>query len=335
MRCVRDQPVADTVSAVAGGPVVPVPRRATGPRGRLGAAALERFTALAADPASGCGAARGDGRRAGPARPLVDAGPALVAGGGYADELPTGRDRRGRGHGAARDDAGLPPVARGPVRRGARRARRAAGGRPRRRRWLTSSSSPLACGPARSLGDDAPTPSRGQVALLANPGLTRWLVDDDHPAGMVYALPHPGWVVCGGTDVGGTGAPSPTRACTTRSSPASGRSCRSWRMPGCSGSRVGLRPVAPAVRLARHPASGPDVVTQLRPRRRGRHAVVGVRRRGRAARRRERRVGTRPHPVGLRRAGPPYGAAGAKGRISSSPPCTVRTTTPAPRARPP
>ena len=37
-------------------------------------------------------------------------------------------------------------------------------------------------------------PSRGQVALLANPGLTRWLVDDDHPDGMVYALPHPGWV---------------------------------------------------------------------------------------------------------------------------------------------
>ena len=53
------------------------------------------------------------------------------------------------------------------------------------------------------LGDDAPMPARGQVALLANPGLDRWVVDDEHPDGMVYALPHPGWVVCGGTDVAG------------------------------------------------------------------------------------------------------------------------------------
>ena len=57
---------------------------------------------------------------------------------------------------------------------------------------------------AQLVEDEAPRPSRGQVALLANPGLERWLVDDDHPDGMVYALPHPGWVVCGGTDVMGS-----------------------------------------------------------------------------------------------------------------------------------
>ena len=59
--------------------------------------------------------------------------------------------------------------------------------------------------------DHAGTPSRGQVALLANPGLTHWLVDDEHPDGMVYVLPHPDWVVCGGTDVAGSWHAEPDR----------------------------------------------------------------------------------------------------------------------------
>ena len=100
------------------------------------------------------------------------------------------------------------------------------------------------------LGDHAGMPSRGQVALLANPGLTRWVVDDDHPDGMVYALPHPGWVVCGGTDVervvGHRARPQVHEAILRRVREV---------VPELAGvqvlgARVGLRPVAPEVRLA-------------------------------------------------------------------------------------
>ncbi|TYL45889.1 FAD-binding oxidoreductase [Nocardioides sp. BGMRC 2183] len=61
-------------------------------------------------------------------------------------------------------------------------------------------------GSARLLGDDdSMVPVRGQVVLLRNPGLTRWVVDDDHPEGVTYVLPRRRDVVCGGTaDVGAT-----------------------------------------------------------------------------------------------------------------------------------
>ncbi|RJK93891.1 FAD-dependent oxidoreductase [Vallicoccus soli] len=54
------------------------------------------------------------------------------------------------------------------------------------------------------LGDDRTTvPVRGQVARLANPGLTEWVTDDDNPDGLTYVVPRDGDVVCGGTgDVG-------------------------------------------------------------------------------------------------------------------------------------
>ena len=47
--------------------------------------------------------------------------------------------------------------------------------------------------------DDATYPVRGQVVRLANPGLSRWFVDDDNPAGMTYVLPRGDDIVCGGT----------------------------------------------------------------------------------------------------------------------------------------
>ena len=84
------------------------------------------------------------------------------------------------------------------------------------------------------LGDDAGTPSRGQVALLANPGLARWVVDDDHPDGMAYALPHPGWVVCGGTDVSGSWDAEPDPEVHGAIVRGSARSCPSSPMPRCS-----------------------------------------------------------------------------------------------------
>ena len=114
---------------------------------------------------------------------------------------------------------------------------------------------------AALVGDGDGTPSRGQVALLENPGLGRWVVDDEFPDGMVYALPHPGWVVCGGTDVLGTWDTEPDpevheaileRVRTVVPELAGAR---------VLGARVGLRPVAPAVSLVAAERGGRLVVT--------------------------------------------------------------------------
>ncbi|WP_045739926.1 FAD-dependent oxidoreductase [Actinoplanes rectilineatus] len=48
-------------------------------------------------------------------------------------------------------------------------------------------------------GDDEIYPIRGQVVRLANPGLTEWFTDDDHPDGLTYVVPRTHDVVCGGT----------------------------------------------------------------------------------------------------------------------------------------
>ena len=105
------------------------------------------------------------------------------------------------------------------------------------------------------------TPSRGQVALLSNPGIERWYVDDHHPSGLTYVIPHPDRVVCGGTDVAGDpdGTPDPAvhDAIVER--------CRS-AVPALQGaevlgSRVGFRPVAEQVSLAARSVDGRPVVT--------------------------------------------------------------------------
>lgn len=48
------------------------------------------------------------------------------------------------------------------------------------------------------LGDDSSFPVRGQTVLLPNPGLTDWVVDEDHPDGLTYVVPRRDDVVCGG-----------------------------------------------------------------------------------------------------------------------------------------
>ena len=108
---------------------------------------------------------------------------------------------------------------------------------------------------------DAGVPSRGQVALLANPGLTRWVVDDDHPDGMVYALPHPGWVVCGGTDVAGSWDTEPDRAVHEAILRRVREVVPALAGAEVLGARVGLRPVAPEVRLAASDVGGRPVVS--------------------------------------------------------------------------
>jgi D-amino-acid oxidase len=48
------------------------------------------------------------------------------------------------------------------------------------------------------LADDTLHPIRGQVVRVANPGVTAWIADDDHPEGLTYVVPRRHDVVCGG-----------------------------------------------------------------------------------------------------------------------------------------
>ncbi|MDP9793676.1 D-amino-acid oxidase [Catenuloplanes nepalensis] len=98
-------------------------------------------------------------------------------------------------------------------------------------------------------GDDEVFPIRGQVVRLANPGLTRWLLDDENPGGLTYVVPRDGDVVCGGTgDVGSwdeTADPAVERAILERAIAL---------VPALAGApivsrAVGLRPARTSVRL--------------------------------------------------------------------------------------
>ena len=125
VRCVRDEPVADTTSAVAGGLWFPYHVE---PRARVlgwGRVALDRFTALARDPDTGVAVREGVLVERGSGRPVVDRGATDLAR-GPGRRAARRRERRGHRDGAARDHAGVPAVARGPVHRG--RCRRSPGG---------------------------------------------------------------------------------------------------------------------------------------------------------------------------------------------------------------
>lgn len=109
--------------------------------------------------------------------------------------------------------------------------------------------------------DDTVHPVRGQVVVVENPGLTRWLVDDTERDGeLTYVLPRTDTVVLGGTAVEGgwDHAPDPLVAMrilerTTALVPAL-RGARVLRH------RVGLRPGRPAVRLETDCVGEADVV---------------------------------------------------------------------------
>lgn len=110
-------------------------------------------------------------------------------------------------------------------------------------------------------GDTDLYPVRGQVVRVANPGLTRWVVDGDRPGGTAYVLPHGDHVVCGGTDEEGEWGTEPdpevSRAildrCTAMAPELRGADVVS--------EAVGLRPAAPSVRLDRHVVHDRDVIT--------------------------------------------------------------------------
>jgi D-amino-acid oxidase len=104
---------------------------------------------------------------------------------------------------------------------------------------------------ARELvGDPALTGVRGQVVRVADPGLAGWLLDEEHPDGMVYVVPRGTDVVCGGTAIDGESLdPDPVEArrilarCTALVPELAGAPIL--------GHAVGVRPVRTAVRLER------------------------------------------------------------------------------------
>lgn len=106
---------------------------------------------------------------------------------------------------------------------------------------------------ARAMAHDpAVHPVRGQVVLCENPGLTRWVVDEQESGGaLTYVLPRTDTVVVGGTAVEGDWDPDPdpdlARAILDRAV-AVEPALRGARVLA---HRVGLRPARDAVRLER------------------------------------------------------------------------------------
>lgn len=260
--CVRERPGTETVSGVAGGLWFPYHVEPRDRVTRWGLVALERFVALAADPATGVRLAEGVvvDRRAEPDHWWTAGLPEIC------------------GVRAARPDE-LPADATGGV-----VARLPLVDMTTHLAWLeaecASAGVELAVGRVGALdeladdlvvvaagmgsphltGEPPLEPGRGQVARVANPGIDRWLVDDEHPDGMTYVLPHERWVVCGGTDESGADEAVDAALGARILARCAGA------VPALAGARVlahavGLRPLAPSVRLQRHGIRGKTVVT--------------------------------------------------------------------------
>lgn len=99
------------------------------------------------------------------------------------------------------------------------------------------------------LQDGSVFPVRGQTVLVANPGISDWVVDEDHPEGLTYVVPRRDGVVCGGiAEVGSwdTGIDADTERGIQQRAAA--------LVPSLSGlpvlsAQAGLRPARDAVRL--------------------------------------------------------------------------------------
>ena len=105
---------------------------------------------------------------------------------------------------------------------------------------------------ARALASDPQVrPVRGQVVVLDNPGLTRWLVDlDENPSGeLTYVLPRTDTVVAGGTAVEDDWDPVPRPATAERILARAVAVEPRLARARVRAHRVGLRPGRPRVRL--------------------------------------------------------------------------------------
>jgi D-amino-acid oxidase len=98
--------------------------------------------------------------------------------------------------------------------------------------------------------DPAVTPVRGQVVVVANPGLTEFFIGrSDETAELVYMFPHGDKVVLGGTEKPGDWTLDPYQAVAERILGDAAAIEPRLRGAQVLTHRVGLRPVRPSVRL--------------------------------------------------------------------------------------
>jgi D-amino-acid oxidase len=98
------------------------------------------------------------------------------------------------------------------------------------------------------------------VVRVSNPGLDRWLIDDDHPDGLTYVVPRDTDVVLGGTADRGAEDPEPDPAVEAGILARARALVPALRDAEVVSRAVGLRPVRPSVRLERADAGGRTVV---------------------------------------------------------------------------
>ena len=115
-------------------------------------------------------------------------------------------------------------------------------------------------GARRLVGDGAMTPIRGQVLRVENPGLDRFLLDEDDPEGVTYVVPRSTDCILGGTAEEGAWSTEPdpevARAILRRCSALEPRLAGAEVLEH----RVGLRPGRPEVRLETEDGPGVPVV---------------------------------------------------------------------------
>lgn len=109
--------------------------------------------------------------------------------------------------------------------------------------------------------DPAVTPVRGQVVVVANPGIDEFYIDhSDTPPDVTYLFPHGGTVVLGGTAAPGDWETAPRPEVAERIV----RDCAAvdprLRDAPILTHRVGLRPFRPEVRLEAEPLDGSGVL---------------------------------------------------------------------------
>jgi D-amino-acid oxidase len=115
---------------------------------------------------------------------------------------------------------------------------------------------------ARSLaGDSTVFPVRGQVVVLDNPGLSRWVADDEEIANeMIYVLPRRHDLVVGGSAHEGDWSEVVDPDLAERMLARAYRLVPELRRARVRAHRVGLRPARPSVRLEAVPGRDGGVV---------------------------------------------------------------------------
>ena len=125
--------------------------------------------------------------------------------------------------------------------------------------------------------DPAVLPVRGQVVYVEQVGLDRWWLDGSGP---VYVVPRSHDIVVGGTDEEGEWSRTPDPDVAKQILERAVALVPELRRARVRGHRVGLRPARPRVRLEVERTPDDPGRALLRTRRRRRHAVLGLCRRG-------------------------------------------------------